>query len=57
MNEKALKRIEEEKKKRTGKLDLSNLALMAIPEELGKMDWLTHFDASWNQIMDFLWEF
>jgi len=53
MNEKALKRIEEEKKKRTGKLDLSNLALMAIPEELGKMDWLTHFDASWNQIMDF----
>ncbi|MBP9196968.1 MAG: TIR domain-containing protein [Saprospiraceae bacterium] len=50
MNEEALKRIEEEKKKRTGRLNLSNCGLKEIPKEIANMTWLTTLNLYANYI-------
>ena len=50
MTKEVKKRIEYELKNKTGKLNLSNFKLDRIPEEIGKMSWLTELYLDSNQI-------
>ncbi|MFZ1232204.1 MAG: COR domain-containing protein [Thiofilum sp.] len=49
MSEEALRRIQEEKKERTGKLDLINCDLAEIPQEIGELLWLETLNISFNR--------
>lgn len=50
MNEDVLKRINEEKEKRTGKLDLSKCGLIKVPKEISQMIWLDILNLSDNKL-------
>ena len=52
MSEEALKRIEENKKSKAEKLDLSRLDLKELPKELEELVWLTSLNCLGNQISD-----
>jgi small GTP-binding protein len=52
MSQEALERINKEKQERTGTLDLHSTRLIAIPEEVKDMIWLTKLGLDYNLIKD-----
>ena len=52
MTEKALRRIEQEKRLKTGELDLKQCELAEIPKEVNQLTWLETLDLSFNKITE-----